>query len=71
MSNSEIEKFLEKLDAEIKDLKDDFFRISWYMRGGVRADELFHMYSYEDRTIMNNIIKENIELTKKTGSNFL
>ena len=41
------------------------------MRGGVTADQLFYLYSYEDRTIMNNIIKENIELTKKTGSNFL
>jgi hypothetical protein len=59
------------MDAEIKDLKDDFFRISWYMRGGVRADELFHMYSFEDRIILNNIINDNIELTKKTGSNFL
>ena len=62
---------IERLEAETKDLKDEFFRISWYMRGGVKADELFYMYSYEDRNIMNNIIKENIDLTKKTGKNFL
>jgi hypothetical protein len=41
------------------------------MRGGVQANELFHYYSYEDRMIMNNIIKDNIELTKKSGNNFL
>lgn len=41
------------------------------MRGGVSAEQLFHFYSYEDRTIMNGIIKDNIELTKKTGNNFL
>lgn len=41
------------------------------MRGGVTADQLFNLYSYDDRMIMNNIIKDNIELTKKTGNNFL
>jgi hypothetical protein len=34
------------------------------MRGGVTSYELFHVYSYEDRTIINNIIKDNIEATK-------
>ncbi len=37
------------------------------MRGGVNSQELFHIYSYEDRMIMNEIIKENIEATKKSG----
>jgi hypothetical protein len=37
------------------------------MRGGVSSQDLFHIYSFEDRQIMNNIIKENIELTKKSG----
>ena len=41
------------------------------MRGGVTADQLFYLYSHDDRIIMNNIIKDNIELTKKTGNNFL
>jgi hypothetical protein len=37
------------------------------MRGGVSSQDLFHIYSFEDRQIINNIIKENIELTKKSG----
>jgi hypothetical protein len=37
------------------------------MRGGVSSQDLFHIYTFEDRQIMNNIIKENIELTKKSG----
>jgi hypothetical protein len=36
------------------------------MRGGVSSHELFHVYSTEDRTIMNSIIKDNIENTKNT-----
>jgi hypothetical protein len=37
------------------------------MRGGVTSNELFHIFSRDDRIIMNEIIKENIELTKKSG----
>lgn len=35
------------------------------MRGGVSSYDLFHVYSSEDRSIMNKIIEENIETTKK------
>lgn len=58
---------IEKIDSEAKQIKHDVFRISWYMRGGVSSDDLFWKYSVEDREILNNIIKENIETTNKTG----
>jgi hypothetical protein len=37
------------------------------MRGGVSVSELMFSLSREDRLIMNEIIKENIELTKNSG----
>jgi hypothetical protein len=37
------------------------------MRGGVSSQDLFNIYSYEDRMLINEIIKENIETTKKSG----
>jgi len=37
------------------------------MRGGVTSQDLFNLYSYEDRNIMSSLIKENIEATKKSG----
>ncbi len=37
------------------------------MRGGVTSYELLHVFCRDDRIIMNEIIKENIELTKKSG----
>jgi hypothetical protein len=64
MSNSDIEDYLKSIDGEAKQIKDEIFRISWYMRGGVSSHDLFHVYSSEDRTIINNIIKDNIEATK-------
>ena len=39
------------------------------MRGGVSIDEVFAM-SYEDRSLVSDIIKENLETTKKTGQPF-
>lgn len=42
------------------------YRICWYMRGGVNIDHLMHQLSHEDRTIMYDIIKDNIDLTKAT-----
>jgi hypothetical protein len=37
------------------------------MRGGVTVNDLLYTYSYEDRTFIYTIIKENIEATKATG----
>jgi hypothetical protein len=65
MPNSDIEKYLKNFENQAKDIKDEIFRISWYMRGGVSSEDLFHVYSVEDRKIINEIIKENIENTKK------
>ena len=66
MSDSEIEEYLVRLDDEVLYFKDQLFRISWHMRGGININDLFHTYSYEDIEILNNIIKEHVELTKET-----
>ena len=66
MSNSDIEAYVNGLELAAKGIKDEIFRISWYMRGGVDSNDLFHKYSYEDRQIIYEIIKDNIETTKNT-----
>ena len=37
------------------------------MRGGVTVNDMLYTYSYEDRTFMYKIIKDNIETSNKTG----
>ena len=37
----------------------------WYMRGGLTYDEAFNLSSQE-RDIINDIIKDNLETTKKS-----
>jgi len=65
----EILKEVEKLDKESKALKDDLFKMCWYMRGGITIDDAF-VLSQEDREIIGKIIKENLETTKKSGLPF-
>ena len=36
------------------------------MRGGVTVSQLLEQYSYEDRGMIYNVIKENVEATKET-----
>jgi len=71
LSNSDIESYIEALERDARNIKDDIFRLAWHMRGGVTSQELFHIYSKEDRQIIDEIIRDNVELTKKTGMPFL
>jgi hypothetical protein len=64
ISVSEIQDKLVRLEQQSKQFKEDLFRISWYMRGGVTVNDLMHTYSFEDREMMYSIINENIEATK-------
>ena len=51
---------------EIKQLKDNLYRIGWYMRGSFTYENLMYHTTVEDREILNKIIKDNIETTEKT-----
>ena len=66
MSNHEIEPYLISFDTGAKNFKENLFRISWYMRGGVTVNDLMFLYSHGDRELISKIIKENIEITEKT-----
>ena len=65
----EILQEVRKLENEQKSQKSELFKICWYMRGGVTLEEVYAT-SYEDREIIAGIIKENLEITKKSGRDF-
>ena len=48
----------------------ELLKICWYMRGGVTYQEALHMPP-EERGIVADIVKENLETTKKTGQPFI
>lgn len=67
MSPEEIIQLSKEMENQTKEIKFNVFKISWYMRGGVTSEDLFWRYSIEDRSILNDVIKENIEVVNKTG----
>jgi hypothetical protein len=64
MSRGDIGDYLTRLDNDVKRLKLELYRICWYMRGGIDINDLLYNLGQEDRNIMYDIIKDNIELTK-------
>lgn len=53
------------MEKETNELKKEALRTAWSMRGGVSYDQALSL-SLEERKIIASIIKENIEVTKKT-----
>ena len=66
LDNSEIPKFFEDMENETKQLKHLLLRLCWYMRGGLTLNEAYQLPP-QDRDIINKIVEENVENTKKAG----
>lgn len=64
-----INKLSKEYEEDTKALREELFRLSWYMRGGMTLDQAFQL-SLEDRQLIAKIIEENLETTKKTGWHF-
>lgn len=60
---------VKNMESDQKNFKLDLSRICWYMRGGVTYEEVYYM-SPEEREIVGQLVKENLETTKKTQMPF-
>lgn len=69
LSNEEIIGLLDQMERETKAIKDDILRICWYMRGALSYSEGM-LLSRVDQEIINKIIKDNLETTKKSNLPF-
>lgn len=69
LDDAEVESLLDGFEKETRALKDDALRMAWYMRGGLSYDDAM-MLNQNEREIINNLIKENLEVTKKSNMPF-
>ena len=69
MGDSEIVSYLKDFDNETKNLKLELMKICWFMRGGMAWQESLNL-SPDERTIVSQLVKENMETTKKSGQPF-
>jgi hypothetical protein len=69
LTNEEIVELIESYDKESKALRHELLKTCWYMRGSISFDEAM-MLSFDDREMINKIIKDNLETTKESGMPF-
>ena len=62
---AEILEEVKNYENQQKEIKSEIMKLCWYMRGGLTLEEGFSL-SFEDRQLVNDIIKDNLETTKKT-----
>ena len=57
------------MDKEVLDIRREALKMSWYMRGGITYDQALQL-SISERTVVSELINENLETTKKSGLPF-
>lgn len=69
LESDDIVKMVEQMEKETLDIRQEAIRMSWYMRGGLSYDQAL-LLSANERKIVSELIKENLEATKKSGLPF-
>ena len=65
-SNAEqISALVDSMDREAESIRQESLKMSWYMRGGITYDQVLALSSKE-RSMVSEIIKDNLETTKKS-----
>lgn len=57
------------MEQECNGIKKAALSMSWHMRGGASYADVLNMSASERREI-NTLIKEHLEITKKSGMNY-
>jgi hypothetical protein len=57
------------MERECDEIRQEALRMSWYMRGGISYDHALQL-SVGERKLINGLIKDNLETTKKSGLPF-
>jgi hypothetical protein len=56
-------------ERQSRAIKDEILRFCWYMRGGINYNDAMFLSS-DERKIISEIIKDNLETSKKSGLPF-
>ena len=57
------------MEKESNSIRQEALQLCWYMRGGLTYDQALRL-SIGERQIINDIVKGNLETTKKSGLPF-
>jgi len=57
------------MGKETDNIRQEAFRMTWYMRGGLSYETAMQL-SAAERKLINKIVNDNMETTKKSGLPF-
>jgi hypothetical protein len=60
---------VDQMEKETRTIRQEVLKLCWYMRGGLTYDEAVQL-SQVERDIINELVKDNLETTKKSGLPF-
>jgi hypothetical protein len=60
---------VDQMEKETRTIRQEVLKLCWYMRGGLTYDEAMQLGQVE-RDIINELVKDNLETTKKSGLPF-
>ena len=69
MDSEQISKLVDSMEKEANSIRQEAMQMSWYMRGGLTYDQALQL-SVTERKIIGELIKSNLETTKKSGLPF-
>ena len=69
MDSDGISQMVDRMDKETRNIRQEILKLCWYMRGGLTYDEGMQL-GFQEREIISDIVKENLETTKKSGLPF-
>ena len=69
MDSDAINKMVDQMEKEVDDIRQEALKMAWFMRGGLSYGQALQMSSNE-RKLLGQLIKENLETTKKSGLPF-
>ena len=65
MAPEDISTMVDNMDKEADTIRRQSLKMSWYMRGGATYEDVLQMSSHE-RTMISQLIKENLDTTKSS-----
>ena len=69
LDSDEISGWVDQMEKESREIKQEALRMVWYMRGGLSYEAALNL-SADERTTISKLIKDNLETTKKSGLPF-
>jgi len=64
-----INKLVQEYEKDTKAIKDNLYRLCWFMRGSLSISEAF-LLTHEDQEIIGKIIEGNLEIAKNSQMPF-